>query len=99
MEGVPYPDLIVRAVSQKHGQIGLRDGSAATLPNLPLGARIRILPIHACATVAMHPVFRTVDICPTISPSNAQTATGQLCRSFVQVDAPHEACEPSPPMP
>jgi D-serine deaminase-like pyridoxal phosphate-dependent protein len=60
MEGVAYPDLIVRAVSQEHGQIGLRDGSAATLPNLPLGARIRILPIHACATVAMHPAFSVI---------------------------------------
>lgn len=57
MAGTPYPDLIVRATSQEHGQIGLRDGSTAPLPDLPLGARIRILPIHACATVAMHPSF------------------------------------------
>jgi D-serine deaminase-like pyridoxal phosphate-dependent protein len=57
MEARPYPDLIVSGTNQEHGLLSIRTGSAAALPDLPLGARVRILPIHACATVAMHPAF------------------------------------------
>lgn len=57
MTGTPYPELIVRATSQEHGQTGLREGSTAMLPDLAIADRIRILPVHACATVAMHPHF------------------------------------------
>ncbi|WP_299506948.1 hypothetical protein [Cypionkella sp.] len=35
-------------------------GRAETLPNIPIGARVRILPVHACATVAMHQYFSAV---------------------------------------
>jgi D-serine deaminase-like pyridoxal phosphate-dependent protein len=48
--GTPYPDLIVTRVNQEHGIISLRPGSTATLPSIPIGARVRILPNHACAT-------------------------------------------------
>ncbi len=57
LAGRPYPDLIVAATNQEHGILSLRSGSLANLPDLQLGARVRILPIHACATVAMHPNF------------------------------------------
>ena len=45
-------DLIVSATNQEHGIISLRPGSTAKMPTLPLGARLRILPNHACATAA-----------------------------------------------
>ncbi|MCR8725736.1 alanine racemase [Frigidibacter sp. ROC022] len=61
LDGRPYPDLIVRSTNQEHGILTLRPGSPATLPALELGARVRILPIHACATVAMHPNFAVLE--------------------------------------
>ena len=52
--GVPWPDLVVREANQEHGVITVRPGSDARLPDLPVGARVRILPNHACATAAQH---------------------------------------------
>jgi D-serine deaminase-like pyridoxal phosphate-dependent protein len=52
VEGRVLADLIVAAANQEHGIIALRPGSAATLPDLPIGTLLRILPNHACATAA-----------------------------------------------
>ncbi|WP_029002670.1 alanine racemase [Azorhizobium doebereinerae] len=49
-QGRVLDDLIVVAANQEHGIIGLRPGSAAALPELAVGAQVRILPNHACAT-------------------------------------------------
>ena len=54
LSGTPYADVVVRDANQEHGIVALRPGSDATLPDLPLGARVRILPNHACATGAQH---------------------------------------------
>ena len=54
IDGVPYPDLIVTDASQEHGIMSLRSGCGHALPDLPIGARVRILPNHACATAAQH---------------------------------------------
>lgn len=59
--GRPYPDLIVRDANQEHGIVALRPGSAAALPELPVGARLRILPNHACATGAQHDRYHVLD--------------------------------------
>lgn len=53
-EGRVIPDLIVSGANQEHGIVSLRPGSTARLPELPLGAQLRILPNHACATAAQH---------------------------------------------
>jgi D-serine deaminase-like pyridoxal phosphate-dependent protein len=45
-------DLIVAQASQEHGIVTLRPGSDASLPDLPVGTRIRILPNHACSTAS-----------------------------------------------
>lgn len=45
-------DLIVSTANQEHGIISLRRGAKGTLPDMPVGARLRILPNHACATAA-----------------------------------------------
>lgn len=58
--GRPYPDLIVADANQEHGILAVRKGSAATLPDLPVGARLRILPNHACATGAQHDRYHVV---------------------------------------
>lgn len=60
MAGQPYPDLIVRDANQEHGIVALRPGSSAPLPDLPIGARLRILPNHACATGAQHDRYHVV---------------------------------------
>jgi D-serine deaminase-like pyridoxal phosphate-dependent protein len=58
--GRPYPDLIVEQASQEHGIITLRPGGEGPLPDLPLGARVRILPNHACATASQHETYHVI---------------------------------------
>ena len=60
IEGRPYPDLIVSDASQEHGIISVRPGSMEALPQIPVGARVRILPNHACATGAQHDQYRVI---------------------------------------
>jgi D-serine deaminase-like pyridoxal phosphate-dependent protein len=59
--GRPYGDLIVVDANQEHGIVALRRGSAAALPDLSLGSRVRILPNHACATGAQHDRYHVLD--------------------------------------
>lgn len=61
LAGRPYPDLIVADANQEHGIVALRRGSGAELPDLPIGARLRILPNHACATGAQHDRYHVLD--------------------------------------
>jgi len=49
-EGAPLPGLAVAAVAQEHGMVPV--GDAAAFERLPVGARVRILPVHACLTAA-----------------------------------------------
>ena len=58
--GKPYPDLIVSDANQEHGIITVRPASSGTLPDLAIGARVRILPNHACATGAQHGRYHVV---------------------------------------
>jgi len=58
--GIPYLDLVMASANQEHGILALRPGSAATLPLLDLGTRIRILPNHACATAAQHDRYHLI---------------------------------------
>lgn len=60
IDGKPYGDLIVADANQEHGVLALRPGSRDSLPDLPIGARIRILPNHACATGAQHGNYHIV---------------------------------------
>jgi D-serine deaminase-like pyridoxal phosphate-dependent protein len=54
MDGTPYEDLVVARTSQEHGTMAIRPGSGASLPDLPVGTRVRVYPNHACATAAQH---------------------------------------------
>jgi D-serine deaminase-like pyridoxal phosphate-dependent protein len=42
------------------GILALRSGSGQTLPDLPMGTRLRILPNHACATGAQHLAYQVI---------------------------------------
>lgn len=59
-DGKVYPDLLLAETNQEQGIVKLRAGSAAALPDLPLGARLRIMPNHACATCAQHDAYAVV---------------------------------------
>lgn len=54
LDGRPHTDLVVTEASQEHGIVAVRPGSTAAVPDLPIGAKVRILPNHACATAAQH---------------------------------------------
>lgn len=58
--GTPYGDIILADANQEHGIVTVRPGSGATLPDLKIGDRVRILPNHACATGAQHGSYRVV---------------------------------------
>jgi D-serine deaminase-like pyridoxal phosphate-dependent protein len=77
VDGTPWPDLLVDDASQEHGVIKVRPGSAATLPDLPLGSRVRILPNHACATGAQHEAYHVIE-----SGSRAIAATWPRMRGW-----------------
>ncbi|GAB2618347.1 DSD1 family PLP-dependent enzyme [Streptomyces capparidis] len=61
LDGTPYPDLLMSDASQEHGILTVREGSGAPLPDLPLGTRVRVLPVHACATAAQHDAYHVLD--------------------------------------
>lgn len=61
IDGKPYDDLVVLKTNQEHGIVAARPGSGAVAPDLPIGARLRILPNHACATAAQHADYKVVE--------------------------------------
>jgi D-serine deaminase-like pyridoxal phosphate-dependent protein len=66
LAGRPYGDVIVADANQEHGIVAMRRGSTATLPDLPVGSRVRILPNHACATGAQHDCYHILDTAGTV---------------------------------
>ena len=58
--------LIVRAANQEHGIIARRPGGVPDdmlgLPDLPVGAQLRILPNHACATAAQFDGYEVLPV-------------------------------------
>lgn len=59
-QGTPLPGLYVADVHQEHGFVR---NAAGTLPfdRFPIGSRLRILPNHACMTVAPYAEYHVVD--------------------------------------
>ena len=60
-QGQVYDDVIVSQASQEHGILAIRPGSTKSMPDLPIGAKVRILPNHACAMAAQHDFYSVVD--------------------------------------
>jgi D-serine deaminase-like pyridoxal phosphate-dependent protein len=58
--GKIYPNLIVSQASQEHGILAIRPGSTQALPDLSIGAKVRILPNHACATASQHELYNVI---------------------------------------
>jgi D-serine deaminase-like pyridoxal phosphate-dependent protein len=61
IDGRPYPGIVMLDANQEHGILAARPGSGATLPDLPVGAMVRILPNHACATAAQYDRYVVVN--------------------------------------
>ncbi|HXP64178.1 MAG TPA: alanine racemase [Steroidobacteraceae bacterium] len=61
LSGKPLRDLIVSSANQEHGIVTSRGGDTSIADLAPLGSRLRILPIHACATAGMHDSYGVVD--------------------------------------
>ena len=63
--GRVLPDLIVIEANQEHGIIAPRPGAPASAAlDLPIGAQLRILPNHACATAAQHQAYQMLSADP-----------------------------------
>ena len=59
-QGRVLPDYLVVASNQEHGIVAHRSGDAARMLDLPVGALLRVLPNHACATAAQHESYRVL---------------------------------------
>lgn len=60
--GQPLGDLIVVDANQEHGILSGRNGERdPAIDRLPLGAMVRILPNHACATAAQYGRYYVID--------------------------------------
>ena len=62
LDGAPLAGLVVAEVNQEHGLVAPRDAAdaAAMFERLPIGARVRVLPNHACMTAAAYDAYRVV---------------------------------------
>jgi D-serine deaminase-like pyridoxal phosphate-dependent protein len=60
LHGAVLDDFIVRDANQEHGIVAHRSGDPARLLDLPVGAQLRILPNHACATAAQHTLYHVL---------------------------------------
>ncbi|MGZ5650591.1 MAG: alanine racemase [Usitatibacter sp.] len=58
--GLPIDDLIVVEANQEHGIIARRGGGAIDFARFPIGALVRVLPNHACATAAQHAEYQVI---------------------------------------
>ena len=60
-DGAVLDAMIVVGANQEHGLVGMRDGSPVDPARFPIGARLRVLPNHACATGAQHDRYVVLD--------------------------------------
>ena len=61
IDGEPIPGLVLGSANQEHGIVCRADGTEPDIERrFPLGTRLRVLPNHACATGAQHPVYQAL---------------------------------------
>ena len=60
VDGLVLADYTVSGANQEHGIISHRSGSPSRMLDVPVGALLRILPNHACATTAQHSVYHVL---------------------------------------
>lgn len=72
LDGRPsFGDLVVTDVHQEHGEIVA--GDPALFERLPIGAKVRVAPNHACMTAAMYESYLVVAGSRQVSESWART--------------------------
>ena len=84
LAGEPIPDLIMIDANQEHGILAARPGAQPSPPKLPVGARLRILPNHACATarnMTATTSSTTLGPCP---PSGPVSMAGDLMSNSIK---------------
>jgi threo-3-hydroxy-D-aspartate ammonia-lyase len=64
VHGAPIAGLVVSDTNQEHGIISLRDRamSADLVQRFPVGAKLRVLPNHACATGAQYAEYHVLAV-------------------------------------
>src|SRR3546814_15455127 len=55
----PFPGLYVQRVSQEHGVVPVAD--PADFERLPIDAKVRVLPNHACITAAAYDRYNVIE--------------------------------------
>ncbi|HEY3384776.1 MAG TPA: DSD1 family PLP-dependent enzyme [Vicinamibacterales bacterium] len=67
LDGRRCDGLVMNDANQEHGIISRRDGGPIDWPRFPIGALLRVLPNHACATAAQHAAYHVIDGSPEVS--------------------------------
>ena len=57
--GRPFPGLRVRTANQEHGFVA--SDRPIAFDAFPIGAKVRVLPNHACMTAAAYDTYNVVD--------------------------------------
>lgn len=60
LDGQPLDNFILVGANQEHGIMAHRSGQADGMPDLPVGAQVRILPNHACSTAAQYGQYKVL---------------------------------------
>ena len=59
--GEPVPGYVMGSANQEHGIVSRAQGIDPGIEErFPVGTRLRILPVHACATGAQHPAYQAL---------------------------------------
>ena len=61
VDGRLLDGLVMGDANQEHGIVSRTDGSSIDWASFPVGAQLRILPNHACATAAQHAAYHVVN--------------------------------------
>jgi D-serine deaminase-like pyridoxal phosphate-dependent protein len=62
LDGKPFPgEALVTRVHQEHGEVRAAEGGTLPLDRLPVGARVRVAPNHACLTAAAHDRYHVLE--------------------------------------
>ena len=61
LDGGLLEGFVMSDANQEHGIVSRGDGGPVDWARLPVGARLRILPNHACATAAQHAAYHVVN--------------------------------------
>ena len=68
LAGGPINGLAFTSANQEHGLIDCSGLSEPDLDRFPIGARLRILPNHACATGAQFPFYQAFNAKGVVRP-------------------------------